>query len=65
MHYEMPQGKNASRVRVIVEDATGENEILNETKQPGSKIDLEIPYTDRAAVRVFVDGILVREREIE
>lgn len=65
LHYEMPQGKNASRVRVIVEDATGENEILNETKQPGSKIDLEIPYTDHAAVRVFVDGILVREREIE
>ena len=65
LHYEMPQGKNASRVRVIVEDATGENEILNETKQPGSKIDLEIPYTDRATVRVFVDGILVREREIE
>lgn len=65
LHYEMPQGKNASRVRVVVEDATGENEILNETKQPGSKIDLEIPYTERAAVRIFVDGILVREREIE
>ena len=65
LHYEMPQGKNASRVRVVVEDATGELEIMNETKQPGSKIDLEIPYTDRAAVRVFVDGILVREREVE
>ncbi|OUO57250.1 PASTA domain-containing protein [Candidatus Avelusimicrobium gallicola] len=65
LHYEMPQGKNASRVRVVVEDATGEMEIMNETKQPGSKIDLEIPYTDRAAVRVFVDGILVREREVE
>ncbi len=65
LHYEMPQGKNASRVRVTVEDATGEMEMMNETKQPGSKIDLEIPYTGRAAVRVFVDGILVREREIE
>ena len=65
LHYEMPQGKNASRVRVVVEDATGEMEIMNETKQPGSKIDLEIPYPDRAAVRVFVDGILVREREVE
>lgn len=65
LHYEMPQGKNASRVRVTLEDATGETEMLNETKQPGSKIDLEIPYTGRAAVRVFVDGILVREREIE
>ena len=65
LHYEMPQGKNASRVRVVLEDATGETEMMNETKQPGSKIDLEIPYTGRAAVRVFVDGILVREREIE
>ncbi len=65
LHYEMPQGKNASRVRITVEDATGDNEILNETKQPGSKIDLEIPYTDQAAVRVFVDGILVRERELQ
>ncbi len=65
LHYEMPQGKNASRVRVVVEDATGENEFMNETKQPGSKIDLEIPYMGRAAVRVFVDGILVREREID
>ena len=65
LHYEMPQGKNASRLRVVLEDATGETEMMNETKQPGSKIDLEIPYTGRAAVRVFVDGILVREREIE
>lgn len=65
LHYEMPQGKNASRVRVTVEDATGDNEILNETKQPGSKIDLEIPYTDQAVVRVLVDGILVRERELQ
>ncbi|MBE6421475.1 MAG: PASTA domain-containing protein [Elusimicrobium sp.] len=64
LHYEMPQGKNASRVRVVLEDETGENEILNETKQPGSKIDLEIPYSGKATVRVFTDGILVREREV-
>ncbi len=64
LHYEMPQGKNASRVRVVLEDETGESEILNETKQPGSKIDLEIPYSGKATVRVFTDGILVREREV-
>lgn len=65
LHYEMPQGKNASRVRITLEDATGESEILNETKQPGSKIDLEIPYAGDAVVRVFADGILVRERELK
>jgi len=64
LHYEMPQGKNGSRVRVTLTDDTGENEILNENKQPGSKIDLEIPYSGRAVLRIFADGVLVREREI-
>lgn len=64
LHYEMPQGKKASHVRVVLEDETGENEILNESKQPGSKIDLEIPYAGTATLRIFTDGVLVREREI-
>lgn len=64
LHYEMPQGKKASRIRITVEDASGDNEVLNEMKQPGSKIDMEIPYAGRATVRVFSDGILVREREV-
>ena len=65
LHYEMPQGKNMSRVRVTLEDASGESEILNESKQPGSKIDLEIPFSGRGTIRIFTDGILVREREVE
>lgn len=64
LHYEMPQGKNASRVRVLIIDETGEREMMNELKQPGSKIDLEIPYSQKATYRISVDGILVREREI-
>lgn len=65
LHYELPQGKKDSLVRVSVEDVTGTSDVLNETKQPGSKIDLEIPYTSYATVRVFVDGVLVREREVK
>ncbi len=65
LHYELPQGKKDSIVQVIVEDAMGENEVLNETKQPGSKVDLEIPFTSFATVRVFVDNVLVREREVK
>lgn len=64
LHYEVPQGKKTSHVRVVLEDESGENEVLNETKQPGSKIDLEIPYTGNATLRIFTDGVLVREREI-
>ena len=65
LHYELPQGKKDSVVQVIVEDAVGENEVLNEIKQPGSKVDLEIPFTSFATVRVFVDNVLVREREVK
>lgn len=65
LHYELPQGKKESSVRVTILDATGETDILNETRQPGSKIDMEIPYTGFATVRVFTDGILVREREVK
>ena len=65
LHYELPPGKKDSLVRVSVEDITGATDVLNETKQPGSKIDLEIPFTSYATVRVFVDGVLVREREVK
>ena len=65
LHYELPQGKKDSLVRVTIEDVTGTSDVLSETKQPGSKIDLEIPYTSYATVRVFVDGVLVREREVK
>ncbi len=65
LHYEMPQGKNASHVRVLLIDDLGEREMMNEMQQPGSKIDLELPYSGKATVRINVDGILVREREIQ
>lgn len=66
LHYEMPQGKNAARVRVLViTDEDDELEMMNEMQQPGSKIDLEIPHAGHATIRVLVDGVLVREREVE
>lgn len=65
VHYELPQGKNANRVKVVVSDSIGEREILNEMKQPGSKIDLTVPYGGSATFRIYVDGILVREKEMK
>ena len=64
LDYEMPQGKNASRVRVLLIDELGEREMMNDMQQPGSKIDVEIPYSGKATVRISVDGVLVREREV-
>lgn len=64
IHYELPQGKNDNMVKIIVQDSLGEREILNEAKQPGSKIDLNVPYGGQATFRIYVDGILVREKEM-
>lgn len=65
IHYELPQGKNDNRVKIILQDVLGEREILNEAKQPGSKIDLTVPYAGQATLRIYVDGILVREKEMK
>lgn len=65
IHYELAQGKNDMRVRIVVIDETGEREVFNENKAPGSKIDLEIPYGGEAKVRIYVNNILVREREMK
>ena len=65
IHYELPQGKNDNRVRIVLIDNLGEKEILNEFKQAGSKIDLNIPYGGEATVRIYVDGILVRQKELK
>ena len=65
VYYELPQGKNDNRVRIILIDNLGEKEILNEFKQAGSKIDLNIPYGGEATVRIYVDGILVRQKELK
>jgi len=66
IHYELPQGKDSNRVRITVQDGAGEKELMNEMKQPGSKIDLDVPYGGNSeTVRVYVDGILVREKEIK
>lgn len=65
IHYELPQGKNDNRVKIVLQDAIGEREILNEVKQPGSKIDLTVPYGGQATFRIYVDGILVREKEMK
>jgi serine/threonine-protein kinase len=65
VHYELPQGKNPNRVRIVIIDDIGEREILNEMKQPGSKVDMTVPSGGSATFRIFVDGILVREKEMK
>ncbi|WP_424244466.1 serine/threonine-protein kinase [Elusimicrobium posterum] len=65
VHYEMAQGKKSSNLRIVLIDKDGEKDVMNEMKKPGSKIDIDVPYGGEAKIRIYVDGILVREREVK
>lgn len=64
LRYEVSQGSQSSLVRIMVVDHAGEREVFNGLRAPGSKIDLAIPQTGAARVRIFVNGILVEEKPL-
>lgn len=63
-HYELAQGGSESLVRIVVVDQYGERELFNGLRKPGSKIDLPIQETGGARVKIFLNGILVEERDL-
>jgi serine/threonine-protein kinase len=63
-HYELSQGGSESLVRIVVADKYGERELFNGLRRPGSKIDLPIQETGEARVKIFLNGILVEERDL-
>lgn len=62
--YQVPQGSSESLVRILLVDQHGERELFNGLRSPGSKIDLSIPPGGRARIKIFLNGILVEERDL-
>ena len=65
VHYEVSQSGAQRHIRVVALGKRGEREIFNGLRDPGSKIDLSIPYGGAEKVRIFVNGILVEERPVK
>ncbi len=65
IHYEVSQSGSQSQIRIIIVDRQGEREIFNGFRDPGTKVDLTVPHGGAAKVRIFVNGVLVEERELE
>lgn len=65
VHYEVSQSGAQRHIRVVAMGKTGEREIFNGLRDPGSKIDLSVPYGDAEKIRIFVNGILVEERPVK
>ena len=64
VHYDVPQGGREQKVRMVLMDEQGEREIYSKTHQPGSKIDLTVPTKGIARLRIFINNILVEEKEL-
>ncbi len=65
VHYEVSQSGSQRHIRVVAMGKTGDREIFNGLRDPGSKIDLSVPYGGAEKVRIFVNGILVEERPVK
>jgi beta-lactam-binding protein with PASTA domain len=64
VQYQVPQGSSDSLVRIVLVDQHGERELFNGMRSPGSNIDISIPKTGQARMKIFLNNILVEERDI-
>ncbi|MBU2567207.1 MAG: PASTA domain-containing protein [Elusimicrobia bacterium] len=64
IHYEVPQGSKEQRVRVVLIDGDGERKIFEGLQQPGSKIDLPVQRKGKAKIRIFLNNVLIEERDL-
>jgi serine/threonine-protein kinase len=65
VHYEVSQSGSQRHIRVVALGKSGDREIFNGLRDPGSKIDLSVPYGGAEKIRIFVNGILVEERPVK
>lgn len=65
LHYEIPQAGEEKKIRVLLEDSSGERMIYEKTHSPGTKIDLPLATQDKTKIKIFSDDIIVEERLLE
>lgn len=65
VHYEVSQSGAQRHIRVVAIGKQGDRELFNGLRDPGSKIDLVVPFGGATKVRIFVNGILVEERPVK
>ena len=62
--YELPQSGSESQVRIVVIDKYGERELFNGVRKPGTKVEVPVSETGGARVKIYMNGILVEERDL-
>lgn len=64
VRYEVPAGSSSVRVRVVLRDDAGEQEVFNAQRSPGALVEVAVNPQGPARARVFVDDVLIEERTL-
>ncbi len=64
VYYELAQGESDREVRMVLENQAGRREIFRENRSPGSKITVPVLSPGRARVRIYLNQVLVEERDV-
>jgi serine/threonine-protein kinase len=65
IYYEVPQGSSDRDIRVSVTDEAGEREVFRKSQAPGSKVDIRVQPKGHARARIFVNGVMIEEEQLQ
>lgn len=62
--YEVPQGSTPRDIKILVLDESGERQVYRGSPLPGTRLEIPVRTRGTAKARVFVNGIMVEERDL-
>ena len=63
--YTLPETGDSKRVRLILVDDSGEKDIFNGVRKPGSVISVPVKTQGKASVKVFINNVSIETMELE
>ncbi|MBK6879774.1 MAG: PASTA domain-containing protein [Elusimicrobia bacterium] len=64
IRYNVPEGTDRVRVRIVLRDDAGEREIFSDEQSAGARVEVPVSVDGPARARIFVNGVLVEERPL-
>jgi serine/threonine-protein kinase len=65
IRYQTPPGSERAKVKVVLRDEKGERVVFDESREPGSLIEVPVEPEGPARVRIYLGGVLAEERVLE
>ncbi|MCR4662375.1 MAG: PASTA domain-containing protein [Endomicrobiaceae bacterium] len=61
--YVVPEGNENKRIRLVLNDESGERDIFNGIRGPKTTISVPVKVNGKATVKVFINNISIEERD--